>query len=111
MGEARKPVAGTDYPASWSQFLEWFGDDAACARFLERLRWPTGYGCTACGVVGEPYRASRQRLMCRACGHQGSVRAGTILRQDAHAAAGVVRRDLRSASSSATGSILSCVRA
>lgn len=78
MDEARKPVAGTDYPANWSQFLEWFGDDAACARYLERLRWPAGYACTACGVVGEPYRASRGRLMCRACSHQGSVTAGTI---------------------------------
>ena len=78
MDEARKPLAGTDYPATWSQFLEWFGDDAACARYLERLRWPTGFVCTACGVVGEPYRASRGRLMCRACGHQGSVTAGTI---------------------------------
>lgn len=78
MEEARKPAAGTDYPATWSQFLRWFGDDAACARYLERLRWPTGFACAACGVLGEPYRASRGRLMCRACGHQGSVTAGTI---------------------------------
>ena len=78
MDDVRKPIAGTDYPATWSQFLEWFHDDTACARYLERLRWPTGFACTACGVVGEPYRASRGRLMCRACSHQGSVTAGTI---------------------------------
>lgn len=78
MDEARTPVAGTDYPATWSQFLDWFGDDAACARYLERLRWPMGFACAACGVVGEPYRATRGRLMCRACSHQGSVTAGTI---------------------------------
>jgi hypothetical protein len=78
MDEARNPVAGTDYPATWSQFLEWFSDHAACARYLEQLRWPTGFACTACGVVGEPYRASRGRLMCRACSHQGTVTAGTI---------------------------------
>ena len=77
-GRGPKPVAGSDYPATWSQFLEWFGDNAACARYLERLRWPTGFACKACGVLGEPYRASRGRLMCRACGHQRSVTAGTI---------------------------------
>lgn len=42
MDEAGRPVAGTDYPATWSQFLDWFGEDAACARYLERLCWPTG---------------------------------------------------------------------
>jgi transposase-like protein len=78
MLDARKPVAGEEYPGTWSQFLEWFPDDAACARYLERLRWPGGFACPGCGVVAQPYRASRLRLMCVDCGHQASVTAGTI---------------------------------
>src|ERR1700676_4220411 len=74
----RKPVAGEGYAGTWSQFLAWFPDDAACARYLERLRWPGGFACPGCGVVAQPYRASRSRLMCVECGHQASVTAGTI---------------------------------
>ena len=29
-------------------------------------------------MVDEPYRSSRARLVCRSCGHQGTVTAGTI---------------------------------
>ena len=31
-----------------------------------------------CGVTEQPYRSSRSRLMCRACGRQSTVTAGTI---------------------------------
>ena len=78
MQEQAQPVAGEDYPGTWSQFLEWFPDDAACARYLERLRWRGTFACPDCGVLAEPYRASRGRLMCTACGHQASVSAGTL---------------------------------
>jgi len=70
--------AGKDYPRNWSEFLDWFASEEVCLSYLEKLRWPNGFVCAACGVVGEPYRSSRARLMCRACGHQGSVTAGTI---------------------------------
>ena len=72
------PVAGKDYPHNWNEFLDWFANEAACLAYLEKLRWPDGFVCPGCGVVGEPYRSSRARLMCRSCGHQGSVTAGTI---------------------------------
>lgn len=72
------PQAGKDYPQSWNEFLDWFASEEACLAYLERLRWPDGFVCPACGVVGEPYRSSRARLMCRSCAHQGSVTAGTI---------------------------------
>ena len=72
------PVAGKDYPLNWSQFLDWFATEQACLAYLEKLRWPSGFACPACGVVGEPYRSSRARLMCRSCSHQASVTAGTI---------------------------------
>lgn len=72
------PQAGVDYPQSWNEFLDWFATEEACLAYLERLRWPDGFVCPACGAIGEPYRSSRARLMCRSCSHQSSVTAGTI---------------------------------
>jgi len=78
MTEVQRPVAGQDYPATWSEFSGRFAEDAACARYLEQLRWPEGFTCPQCRTGGAPYRASRGRLMCPSCGHQASVTAGTI---------------------------------
>jgi transposase-like protein len=72
-------LAGRDYPRSYREFAQWYQDDAACAECLEALRWPKGFTCPACRVVGEPWRESRGRLVCRACRHQTTVTAGTIL--------------------------------
>src|SRR5574343_1425931 len=72
------PKAEQDYPCNWNQFLDWFGPEEACLAYLEMLRWPQGFTCSNCGVVAEPYRASRGRLVCTACRHQASVTAGTI---------------------------------
>ncbi len=78
MVELERPIGGRDYPRTWSEFLEWFPDEAACLAFLEGLRWPEGFVCPACGTAAEPYRATRGRLICPACRHQASVGAGTI---------------------------------
>ena len=75
---ARTPIAGKDYPRTWSEFMDWFASEQACASYLEKLRWPQGFVCSECGVMEPAYRASRGRLMCRACRHQTSVSAGTI---------------------------------
>ncbi len=72
------PVAGQDYPRTWDQFVDWFGDEAACLQYLERVRWPNGFECPHCASVGDPYRVTRGRLVCRACRYQGTVSAGTI---------------------------------
>lgn len=72
------PVAGQDYPQTWIQFLDWFGTEESCVRYLERIRWREEFVCPACGRQEEPYQASRRRLVCRACHHQASVTAGTI---------------------------------
>ena len=72
------PEAGKDYPRNWSEFLAWFATDEACLAYLEKLRWPSGFVCPVCGVAQEPYRSSRVRLMCRSCGRQSTVTAGTI---------------------------------
>ena len=72
------PIPGKDYPQTWNEFLDWFATEEACLGYLERLRWADGFVCPRCATVGEAYRASRTRLMCRACQHQSSVTAGTI---------------------------------
>jgi transposase-like protein len=77
-GPANQPVAGQEYPRDWNQFLEWFAAEDRCLAYLERLRWPKGFVCSRCGVIGQPFRASRGRLMCRGCRHQSTVTAGTV---------------------------------
>ena len=72
------PEAGKDYPRNWNEFLDWFASEEACLAYLEGLRWPRGFVCPSCGVVQPAYRSSRLRLMCRSCGHQSTVTAGTI---------------------------------
>jgi transposase-like protein len=72
------PEADKDYPRNWNAFLDWFGSEAACLSYLERLRWPQGFVCPCCDVAEQPYRSSRARLMCRGCGRQSTVTAGTI---------------------------------
>lgn len=60
------------------QFEDWFASEVTCFAYLEKLRWPDGFCCPACGVMDAPVRASRRRLICRSCAHQCSVTAGTI---------------------------------
>ena len=75
---AGNPVAGTDYPRTWDEFLVFFPDEASCVRYLERLSWPDGFVCSRCGRTGVPWRGSRRRLGCRSCGHETTVTAGTL---------------------------------
>ena len=70
--------SGKDYPRTWNEFLGWFASEEACQAYLERLRWPQDFVCPACSAAQPPYRSSRGRLMCRACGRQSTVTAGTI---------------------------------
>jgi transposase-like protein len=70
-------VGGVEYPRTWAEFHAWFGNDDACLRFLEGLRWPEGFVCPHCdGRVG--WRSARRRFTCGDCGVQTSVTAGTI---------------------------------
>jgi hypothetical protein len=72
-------MAGRDYPRTDREFAARFPDEATCSQFLETLRWPQGFTCPACGVVGTPWRETRGRLVCPTCRHQTTVTAGTIL--------------------------------
>ena len=71
-------MAGRDYPRTYREFVEMFPDDPACARYLEALRWPTGFACLKCGAAAEPWRQTRGRLLCRSCRRHTTVTSGTI---------------------------------
>lgn len=71
-------MSSQPYPRTWTEFLEQFSSEDACLAYLEELRWPNGFICSSCGVASVPYRASRIRMMCKDCGHQSTVTAGTI---------------------------------
>jgi hypothetical protein len=72
------PMAGHDYPRTWEEFCAFFPDETSCVRYLERLSWPDGFLCPRCGWAEEPWRGSRRRLVCRCCGHETTVTAGTL---------------------------------
>ena len=73
------PQPGVDYPRSFHELTAWFGDDEACLRYLERVRWGDGFVCRFCGVVGGDWWAVRRGMRrCAACRRESSVAAGTI---------------------------------
>ena len=53
---SQRPGGGTDFPRSAVEFAEFFPDEAACHRLLERLRWPNGFVCPACGQAAPAWR-------------------------------------------------------
>lgn len=62
-------------------FQRMFPSEAACADYLERVRWPDGFSCPYCNAKGEPYRfaAKPEVLRCRACQKDVSLTAGTVM--------------------------------
>ena len=70
--------AGRHYPRSFGEFLAWFRRDEDCLDYLEWLRWPGGFVCSACGH-GRGWRLGDGRFMCGDCGARTSVTAGTIV--------------------------------
>jgi len=76
--ERTGPEAGRDYPGTWTQFREWFPDDAACARHLARLRWPAGVVCGGCGGTRGWWTGEGRWWVCAGCSVKTSVTAGTI---------------------------------
>ena len=73
-----QPLPAEPYPRTWPEFLARFPTEEACLAYLEALRWPGGFVCPRCGVMSTPSRVSRGRLLCKDCGHQSTVTAGTI---------------------------------
>lgn len=72
-----RPAAGRSYPRDWPEFQRFFPDEDACLAYLERLRWPAGFRCPACGG-GDAWKTKRGHWLCGSCRRQTSVTAGTL---------------------------------
>jgi transposase-like protein len=66
-----------DYPRTLQEFDEWFATEKACADYLQRLRWPDGFHCPACGGT-MAWATARGQMRCAGCHRQTSPSAGTI---------------------------------
>ncbi|TKB94044.1 MAG: transposase [Nitrospira sp.] len=66
-----------DYMPALAKFEQRFATERACRAYLAQLRWPTGFCCPQCTTSGS-WTTTRCLLMCRRCGYQASVTAGTI---------------------------------
>jgi transposase-like protein/predicted RNA-binding Zn-ribbon protein involved in translation (DUF1610 family) len=73
------------FPTSLPDFQRLFPDDAACARYLEQIRWRDGFVCPSCGEKGDPGRiATRPHVLrCRKCRKEARLTAGTVM-HDSH---------------------------
>ena len=71
-------ISGRDYPNTYRSFVEMFPDNASCAAYLIKLRWPNGFICPACKIATTPRQGSRGRLTCQLCRHRTYALAGTI---------------------------------
>ena len=69
-----------DRPLSRAQFEARFPDNAACADYLARRRWPDGFVCPCCGgTKGWLLKTKAFTWECAACRRQTSVTAGTVM--------------------------------
>lgn len=73
--------AALPFPRSLPEFQRLFPDDAACASYLEKARWESGFVCPRCEASGEPFRiASRPGVLtCRKCRSQTGLTVGTVM--------------------------------
>jgi hypothetical protein len=78
MEGTKHPTPGVDYPRTFQEFDEWFATEAKCREYIRRLRWPDGFICQNCGVIGNAWIMSRDRFRCRSCEAETSLTAGTI---------------------------------
>jgi len=66
---------------SMAEFIQRYGTEAKCYRALYRWRWPKGFRCPACGERRRSRfrRGAQVYYQCRACRHQTTLTAGTLL--------------------------------
>lgn len=70
-----------EYRVTYFDFQRIFPDESSCLRYLEKMRWPGGFVCDYCGIVGEPFRfvGRPKALKCRSCHQDTSITAGTVM--------------------------------
>jgi transposase-like protein len=68
-----------DFPRTLAEFQGRFASEEDCRRYLVACRWPDGFRCPRCGEPDAYGLAGRELLQCRACRHQTSLTAGTVL--------------------------------
>jgi len=61
------------------EFNEKYGTEEQCRESLYKSRWPDGFRCPKCGHTEHFDIKSRNLYQCKACSHQTSVTAGTIM--------------------------------
>ncbi len=73
------------FPTSLPEFQRLFPRDAACAAYLERVRWRDGFICPSCNEGAAPIRITTRPhvLRCRKCRKEARLTAGTVM-QDSH---------------------------
>lgn len=69
-------------PESFYELTARYPDEASAVLYFERLRWPDGARCTACGSA-EVFKGNTQRRAqlwrCAPCGAQFTVTSGTVM--------------------------------
>lgn len=66
-----------DYPKTLMELEKRFSSEEECRKYLIGLRWPSGFKCIRC--EGHEYWPVRDVwFQCKVCGHQSSVKTGTI---------------------------------
>jgi transposase-like protein len=66
-----------DYPETAIELHDWFGDEAACRAYLERIRWPQGLRCPRC-AGDKVWKMTPPFYRCAPCGYDFTVTAGTL---------------------------------
>ena len=64
---------------TFGEFRTSFSTEEACRTALFRLRFPNGFVCPKCGCTEYYPVRGRNTFQCRACRHQTSVTAGTVM--------------------------------
>ena len=64
---------------TFQEFRARFSTENACWAELFRLRFPNGFACPKCGCTEYYPVRGRNTFQCRACRHQTSVTAGTVM--------------------------------
>ena len=67
------------FPRTVAAFQARFATEEACRGYLAASRWPHGFRCPRCSHPEAYELATRAVFKCKACRHQASVTAGTVL--------------------------------